>query len=77
MKENNRYFGEDYFSRRMGFIIEGLSFKTADAATRHLREKCDMNSNEATRYIKRLLKEAQERYAQSRAAARGEVSFNG
>lgn len=46
----------DYYSKTLGYVIEGVSFGNSYEAISHLIETCDMTNDEAASYCSRLVK---------------------
>lgn len=44
----------DYYSGKLGYIIEGITFRTFASASCYLQEKCFMETDEASHYLTTL-----------------------
>lgn len=47
----------DYYSRRMGFVIDDVSFPTKESAFFYLVDECCMDDSEAESFLDRIRRE--------------------
>lgn len=50
------HLSRDYFSRKMGFVIENHIFQDEERARRYMMRICCMSAEESTTYLNRLRK---------------------
>lgn len=58
------YGGEDFFSKRLGYVLEGKRRGTLTKAMEFLMDECCMEREEAENYCRRLCNEAFQNAAQ-------------
>ena len=58
MKYNKFDFGRDFYSNKMGFVLDGMHFRSYMSAMNYLTDpdKGCMEHNEAERYLSRMVR---------------------
>ena len=65
-------FGNDYFTKRMGYVIDSKSLGGHEKAQRYLMDTCGMEEEEAESYLRRIYRDYKQR---CRAAAAQNAAF--
>lgn len=50
-------YNNDYFSKKMGFVIDDMQFETKEAAYAYLRDTCCMEEEDCDSFLRRLVRE--------------------
>jgi len=65
---------EDFFNSKLGFVLEGKSYRTAETARAFLMGPGCMEQVEADGYLTRLVRDFKKRTAAAAATAKREVA---
>lgn len=50
-------YSNDYFTQKMGFVIDETQFKTREAAYAYLHDTCYMEDKDCEAFLRRLIRE--------------------